>query len=137
EPATPAESGEGEAPVVDDPNRFGAIPIISADEPPRDPTPPRGVPVGDAGDDRPAAATPPPAPEPEPPRPEPVPAAPDLDDLDLPPTAAVPTVGDEPADPVEPRPAPEPAATPEPAPAAPRPEPAPAASEEDLDDIRV
>lgn len=68
-----------EPPPAEDPNRFGAIPVIAADEPP------------------PAASEPPLPPPPPPPPPRPVAAvptrpAPDLDDLDLPPTAAVPVV---------------------------------------------
>ena len=109
EPDPPTEAPAAELPPAEDPNRFGAIPIISSDdEPPVDPTP-----------------TPPPPPSPSEPVPAerqeprvravperepelPAPTAPDLDDLDLPPTDAVPVVG----------------ASPTPA-------------EEDLDDIRV
>jgi phosphatidate cytidylyltransferase len=109
----PGEAEGGDAPVVDDPNKFGAIPVISADQPPSDPTPPRGV---DTGADEPPA----PAPAPS--------AAPDLDDLDLPATAAIPVVAPEPEPEPEPAPPPAPAPTP-----APRQEP----SAEDLDDIRV
>lgn len=114
-PESPADPGP-----TDDPNRFGAVPIISADEPPPvDPTPPRGTPS--AADEPPVRAVPDPEPEPEA-RPEPsVRGVPDLDDLDLPPTAAVPVV--------EPEPEPEP--TPPPAPTA------TAADDDDLDDIRV
>ena len=94
--------------AAEDPNRFGAIPIIADDdddEPVADPTPARAAPV----------ATEPPARVAPVPAEPPVSAAPDLDDLDLPPTAAVPVVPSEPA----------PAPTPIPAP------------ERDLDDIRV
>ena len=102
--AQPPEADDG---TVDDPNRFGAIPIISADDPPPDPTTPGSV--------EPSSV------EPEPPAPAPPVASPDLDDLDLPDTAAIPVVP-----PVEPEPDPTPA-----------PRPARNHSAEDLDDIRV
>jgi phosphatidate cytidylyltransferase len=73
EPPSAPEAGEP-PPAAEDPNRFGAIPIISADEPP----PEEGEP----------------SPPPEPVRVTPT-AVPDLGDLDLPPTAAVPTVADQ------------------------------------------
>ena len=128
-PAQPPddEPAAGEPPVADDPNKFGAIPVISADEPPKDPTPPRGVPLD--------------ADEPAPPA-EPTPTAPDLDDLDLPATEAVPVVpAAEPESATAPPPEPEPVAevpTPEPVPApAPAPRPEPELDDDDLDDIRV
>lgn len=97
-PPPEAEPPAADPPPAEDPNRFGAIPIISADdEPVPDPTPAR--PAAPAAAEPPVRTVPDPAP----------PAAPDLDDLDLPPTAAVPVVA------AEPTPAPE----------------------RDLDDIRV
>ncbi len=103
DPPPVAEPPAAEPPPAEDPNRFGAIPIISADdddEPVADPTPARPAPV---------AAEPPVRAGPDPDPAPPAPAAPALDDLDLPPTAAVPVVA------AEPTPAPE----------------------RDLDDIRV
>ncbi len=88
-PAEPpaAEPPAAEPPPVEDPNRFGAIPVIADDddEPVIDPTPARPAPTAA---EAPVRA----APEPEPP----VSAEPDLDDLDLPPTAGVPVVPSEP-----------------------------------------
>lgn len=80
-PEEPEPPGASEPPPAEDPNRFGAVPIISADEPPVDPTPPGPTPVPEAADEAPVRAVR----EPEGP-------APDLDDLDLPITAAVPAV---------------------------------------------
>jgi phosphatidate cytidylyltransferase len=82
EPEPPAAS---EPPPAEDPNRFGAVPVISPDEPPVDPTPPGPTAVPEAADEPPVQAVPEPEPEPTGP-------APDLDDLDLPITAAVPVV---------------------------------------------
>ncbi|MET1048955.1 MAG: phosphatidate cytidylyltransferase [Acidimicrobiales bacterium] len=79
----PAAPGASEPPPAEDPNRFGAVPIISDDEPPVDPTPSRPAPVPAAADEPPVR----PVPDPEPAGP-----TPDLDDLDLPDTAAVPVV---------------------------------------------
>jgi len=81
----PAEAAPAEPPPTEDPNRFGAIPIISADdEPPVDPTPSSPVPTPVAADQPPVRAVA----DPE----HRVRAAPDLDDLDLPPTADVPVI---------------------------------------------
>jgi phosphatidate cytidylyltransferase len=99
-----------EPPPADDPNRFGAVPIISADEPADEPAadadeadePVADEPVADEVDaDEPVAGaplTPDSEPEPEPdlvpePEPEAPRPAPDLADLDLPETAPVPAVG--------------------------------------------
>jgi len=99
-PPPAAEPPASEPSPVEDPNRFGAIPIIAGDdEPVADPTPARPAPGPPAATEPPVRAVP--APEP------PASAAPDLDDLDLPPTAAVPVVPAEPARPTEPVPAPE------------------------------
>jgi len=108
-PPPAAEPPTSEPPPAEDPNRFGAIPIIAGDddEPVTDPTPARPAPVPPAATEPPVRAVPAPEPPPS--------AAPDLDDLDLPPTAGVPVVPAEPARPTEPVPAPE----------------------RDLDDIRV
>ena len=82
-PSEPTPSADeppaAEPPPSEDPNRFGVIPIIAGDddEPVIDPTPARAAPS---------------APEPPEPHSEPATAAPVLDDLDLPPTAAVPVV---------------------------------------------
>jgi phosphatidate cytidylyltransferase len=82
-PDEPEPPGAAEPPPAEDPNRFGAVPIISADEPPVDPTPSGPTPVPEADDEPPVRAVP---------EPEPASPAPDLDDLDLPITAAVPVV---------------------------------------------
>ncbi|HYF46336.1 MAG TPA: phosphatidate cytidylyltransferase, partial [Acidimicrobiales bacterium] len=120
-PTVPAKPPADEPVVADDPNTFGAVPIISDEKPPRDPTPAGGL---GPTEDEPAPA------------PAPAPTAPELGDLDLPPTEAVPVVPSAESDPeppaAEPDPAPAPVVAPEPTTA-----PAPQLSQEDLDDIRV